>query len=608
MRTRLPIALALTLLATVPAGVASPQEHPVASAREQAVLPPELPWSGRSQALVVAADHPWITPAEASRFERTPRYDETVAWLRRLTAAAPQLALVSLGRSPEGRDLWMVVASRDGARTPEALRGSGRPTLFVQAGIHAGEIDGKDAGLMLLRDMTVTGAKRDLLDAANLLFVPIFNVDGHERFSAFTRINQRGPREAGWRTTSRNLNLNRDYAKLDAPETRALVRALAAWDPDLFVDVHVTDGADYQYDVTFGYHGRGWSPEIGAWLDRAFRPAVTADLRAMGHVPGPLIFPIDDQDITKGILAAQGQARFSTGYADARHLPGVLVENHALKPYRQRVLGTYVLLESTMRLLGREKAALRRAIEADRARRSDRVALDWKRRDEPPGTFEMLGVEWKSEGLPGGNTWPRWTGRPVTLRVPLVNQDAPAATAPRPKAYWIPPAWSEVIDRLQAHGVSFERIAEPRELDLEMYRLQDPKLEAEAFEGHVRVAAKPVAERRREPWPAGSVRVTTDQVLGDLAVLLLEPSSPDSFFQWGFFDEVLQPTEYVEAYIMEPTAEAMLAADPALRAELEAAVRADPRLSDPAARRQWLYQRTPFFDERWRLYPVGREP
>jgi murein tripeptide amidase MpaA len=602
--------LALALFACVSVGPAARADHAHRPARARAVLPPELPWSGRSEALVVPGDHAWVTPAESSRFAHTPRYEETVAWLRRLAAAAPELALVSLGKSPEGRDLWMVVVSRERASTPEALRASGRPTLLVQAGIHAGEIDGKDAGLMLLRDMTVAGTKRDLLDAANLLFVPIFNVDGHERFSAFTRVNQRGPFEAGWRSTARNLNLNRDYAKLDAPETRALVRALRAFDPDLYIDVHVTDGADYQYDVTFAHHGaQAWSPAIGGWLDRVFTPAVTADLRAMGHVPGPLVWPLDEQDLGKGLLAALGPPRFSTSYADARHLPGVLVENHSLKPYRQRVLGAYVFMESAMRLLGREGKALRQAIADDRARRGSPVVLDWKRREGPPDTIELLAVQWKSEIGPSGGSWPRWTGRPFALRVPLLGGDAPAATVARPKAYWIPPAWPEVIERLEAHGVSVERIQETREVDLEMYRLLEPKLEPEPFEGHVRVSARAVPEFRRERWPAGSARVSTDQPLGDLAVMLLEPAAPDSFFQWGFFLEALQPTEYVEAYILEPMAEAMLAEDEVLRREFEEAVRADPKLAgDPAARRQWLYRRTPFFDERWRLYPVGREP
>jgi len=533
----------------------------------------------------------------------------------------------------------MVVASREHAQTPEALRASGKPTLLVQAAIHAGEMDGKDAGLMLLRDLVfgrlapevnpgarasgahapaglrprtpVAGSKRALLDGANLLFVPIFNVDGHERFSAFTRVNQRGPLESGWRTTSRNLNLNRDYAKLDAPEMRALVRALGQWDPDLYLDVHVTDGADYQYDITFGHHGAtGWSPRIGDWLDRSFTPGVSADLAAMGHVPGPLVWPLDTDDLGKGILLGLASPRYSTGYGDVRHLPTVLVETHSLKPYRQRVLGTYVLMESVLRLLAREGAALRHAVAEDRARRAPEVVLDWKARPEAPQPMSFAGVEWKTQpSAVSGGTRVMWTGRKVTQRIPVVRADAPAAKATRPRAYWIPPAWADVVGRLEAHGIRVERLGAPRAVDVEAYRIKDVKLESTPFEGHVPVKATAVLERRRELLATGTARVSTDQPLGDLAVLLLEPASPDSFFQWGFFHEVLQPTEYVEAYIMEPMAEAMLAEDAALKAEHEAAVRADPKLAaDAKARLQWLYARTPFFDERAALYPVFREP
>jgi murein tripeptide amidase MpaA len=595
--------------AAAPAAARAAEER--APARARAVLPPELPWSGKSEALIAKAGDPWITPAETSGFARTPRYDETVAWLRRLAGAAPELQLVSLGTSPQGRDIWMVVASRERARTPEALRANGKPTLLVQGGIHAGEMDGKDAGLMLLRDMSVGGAKRGLLDGANLLFVPIFNVDGHERFSAFGRINQRGPVESGWRTTARNLNLNRDYTKLDAPEMRAMVRALDTWDPDLYLDVHVTDGADYQYDITFGHNGAsGWSPASGAWLDRVLHPALTKDLAAMGHVPGPLIWGVDDDDLGKGIVMGMGQPRFSTGYGDVRHLPTVLLEAHSLKPYRQRVLGTYVLVESTLRLLAREAAPLRAATAADRARRAGEVALDWKVRPSAPETIVLAAVEWRRQpSSVSGGTRVVWTGQKVTREVPLLRADAPKAKASRPRAYWIEPAWADVIERLQAHGIRLERIAEPREVDVEGYRLREPKFESPPFEGHVRVTARAAPERRRERFPRGAVRVSTDQPLGDLAVILLEPGSPDSFFQWGFFHEVLQPTEYVEGYVMEPMAEAMLAEDPALKKEYEAALAADPKLAgDAKARLQWLYVRTPFFDERAALYPVFREP
>lgn len=214
------------------------------------VLPPELPWSGKSESLALAPDHPWATPAEASGLTSTPRYDETVAWLRQLVDASPELRMVSIGKSPEGRDLWLVIAFRERAFTPEAMRATGKPVLFAQAGIHAGEIDGKDAGMMLLRDMTVVKTKRELLDLAHVLFVPMFNVDGHERFSAYTRVNQRGPIEGGWRSNARNLNLNRDYTKADTAEMRHMLAALRRWQPDLYLDLHVTDGADYQYDIT----------------------------------------------------------------------------------------------------------------------------------------------------------------------------------------------------------------------------------------------------------------------------------------------------------------------------------------------------------------------
>ena len=191
----------------------------------ESLLPPAMAWDGASRSWIAATDDPWRTPAEASEFRTTPDYDTTVAWVERLVEASPRLHKVSLGDSLEGRPIWMVVASADGADSPEALHASGRPLLLAHAGIHSGEIDGKDAGLMLLRDLTVGGRQGELLEAASLLFVPILNVDGHERRSAYNRMNQRGPDEMGWRTNAANLNLNRDYAKLDTPEIRALVQS-----------------------------------------------------------------------------------------------------------------------------------------------------------------------------------------------------------------------------------------------------------------------------------------------------------------------------------------------------------------------------------------------
>ena len=575
---------------------------------QTAILPPEIPWNGASRALVVPANDPWITPSEKDQLRTTPRYDETVAYLNRLVAASRELKMVSLGKSPEGRDIWMVIASKERAFTPDTLKRSGKPIVFAQAGIHSGEIDGKDAGLMLLRDMTVRGTKHELLDRANFLFVPIFSVDAHERFSRFSRINQRGPVEGGWRTNVRNLNLNRDYMKADTEEMQAMIRALNSWQPDLYIDLHVTDGADYQYDITYGWNGEaGWSPSIAQWLDTTFRPGIDGALQKMGHIPGPLIFT--DDPLYAGVVTGQTDPKLSHGYGDARHMATILVENHSLKPYDQRVLGTYVFLEQTLRTVGANAPSLRRANEEARSRNAEEIPLSWRIPENQNDTMEVLGVASRKTLSPiSGGVRVEWLGQPVTLRAPDRKATEVATTVRRPKAYWVPAAWREVIAMLDLHGVRYERITAPREVDVTMYRFTDPKFESRQFEGRVRVTAASTPERHRERFPAGSVRVPADQPLGTLAMLLLEPRSTDSLFQWGWFNSILTTTEYVESYIMEPMAAKMIEEDPKLAEEFRQKVESDAEFrGNPRARLYWFYQKTPFYDERAMLYPVGIE-
>ncbi|HWW27659.1 MAG TPA: M14 family metallopeptidase, partial [Caulobacter sp.] len=323
------------------------------------ILPPPLAWHGASETLVAKPSDPWITPSERTGLTASPDYAETRAWLEKLDAASPLVRLETFGKSPEGRDLLVVYASKDGAKFDPA-----KPVLLVQAGIHPGEIDGKDAGLMLLRDIAFHG-KDALLDRVNLVFVPIFSVDGHERASPYSRPNQRGPTIQGWRHTAQNLNLNRDYGKLDAPEMRAMIGLINTVRPDLYMDIHVTDGEDYQYDITYGWAGYlgdfARSKATSAWLDHTYLPATEAGLKAAGHVPGQLVFALDDRDPKKGLGASPASLRYSNGYGDAARIATVLVENHSLKPYRQRVLGTYVLLEASLKVLARDGAALRAA-------------------------------------------------------------------------------------------------------------------------------------------------------------------------------------------------------------------------------------------------------
>ena len=586
------------------------------SASPQEFLPSPLPWHGASEALIARPDNPWITPSERTALTDTPNYEETVAFLKKLCAASPFFSFQEFGRTAQGRALYLVIATKEKSHTPEALLASGRPILLAQSGIHSGEIDGKDAGLMLLRDI-VFGSKSALLDSVNFLFIPILNADGHERSSEWTRPNQRGPVHMGWRTTAQNLNLNRDYVKADAPEMRALLTLLNRWQPSLYLDLHVTDGIDYQYDVTYTFHGAcgdyAWSPKISAWLDRVYDPALDAALKTQGHIPAS--FYIDarnGRDLDDGLTEGHAAARFSQGYGDIRHIPTVLVETHSLKSHRQRVLGTYVLLETSLAILGREGAALRDAIAADRAARPTALSSNWKPSEEKR-EIDFLGVGYERYSSPAsGTTEVRWTGQLKTFPKLAVYGDQPGIVFNRPKAYWVPVTKPDVIERLKLHGIEFETLTAAKTAKLEMRRLVDPQPRPgegfHPFEGRHTILTKTKAETRSETFPAGSVRVPTDQPLGDLAILMLEPENEDSLLSWGFFSEILQRSEYIEGYVVAPMAEKMLAADPALKTEFETKLAAEPAFAaDPKARLSWFYQRSKFYDERYLLYPVGIE-
>ena len=615
---RIGYATAIVALLTL-SGCGSPDRDAIDANGDDDLLPPVQEWAGASETLIVDSDDPWVTPSELTGLTATPRYEETIAWLTKLVDAAPELEMVTIGRSLEGRDIVMVIASAGQEFTPRAMRDSGKPLLLAQAGIHAGEIDGKDAGMMLLRDMTVHGKNRALIEDSNLLFIPILNVDGHERFGPDNRINQRGPVEMGWRTNARNQNLNRDYTKLDTAGTRAAIDVIRTWQPDLYLDLHVTDGADYQYDVTFAGNGvDGWSPEIGRWIEDTYRPAIDASLEELGHVPGPLVFSVNDIDLSDGFYNFVGDPRFSNGYGDARHLPTILVENHSLKPYRRRVLGTYGILAATLEALPDQIDTLRAATSADRARRAERIPLGFDPDTEntaPIKDFKGI-VSERYIGEVSGDQVARWTGEPVDQRVPEVFVSIPTVIVDRPAAYIIPPVWVDIVERIRRHGVRIEKLSEPLTMHAEIYRLGNASMAAPTtwtpnpFEGRVRIdPGVPEISRGEMTFPAGSFRIDTDQELGDLVVLMLEPQSPDSFFQWGFFLEIFTRTEYAEAYVMEPLAERMMADDLALRLEFEQKLVDDPAFAtDSNARLMWFYEKTRYYDQNYLRYPVARIP
>ena len=568
-----------------------------------------------------AAEPPdWRTRAEATDYRETARYEETAEYCRRLAAAHPEaIHLQSLGRSPEGRDVLALVVSTAGHFTPEAARGAGEEVVFVNACIHPGECEGKDAGLALLRDLLVHGenARDPILDGTTLLFVPIHGVDGHERFGPFHRINQLGPTGGqGWRTTAQNLNLNRDWMKADAPEMRAVLGLWRAWQPDLLIDSHTTDGADYQYDLTWSLATHAdQHPAVAAWQREAFEGHIFPALENRGHKLAPYVVLKNPADPREGFEDGAAPPRFSTGYAAVRNRAGLLVETHSLKDYRTRVVATYDLLRATLEYLHAHPGALARATrQADEDTAARRLPqpfpLGFK---VGPGSvpFPFRGYAYTRtlspvSGLP---TIRFDAARPETWTVPFFNDLQPARTVTPPRfGYVVPAAWTVVLERLREHGIAWTTLAQPLTAEVETYEFSRVEWEAMPFENHHAIKemeAKPV--RRRMEFPAGSAVVDLAQPAAKVIVHLLEPDGPDSLLRWGYLDAIFEQKEYADDYLMEPMARELLAKEPAPAAEFEKRLMADAKFArDPAARLDFFYQRTPYWDERLNVYPVGR--
>ncbi len=559
----------------------------------------------------------WRTYAEQTDYRETPRYDVTIEYSKRLDRASTLIKYETFGKSGEGRDLPLLVATEGETFSPEAARHAHKAVILVQACIHAGEPDGKDAGLALLRDIAITKTRAGLLKNVVLLFIPIYSPDGHERVSPYNRINQNGPAEMGWRTTSTYQNLNRDYMKADTPETRSWLALWNRWQPDLFIDCHVTDGADYQSNITFHHeHHAGVDDGVLAWERDVFDQRVASKTEAAGNIVSWYLEFIDNRDMAKGIRDFNGSPRFSTGYVPLRNRPAILIETHMLKNYRSRVIGTYDFLRAALEEVSHDPQRLLKVVH-DADEKVIAAAQTYDPSRQYPLNFELTeksmpyhvrAIESHTEMSEiSGGPYVTFGTKPIELTVPMYN-DFRVTSAVAPPLYYIVPAqWKEVIDVIRAHGLSFQTLHKPEILDIESYRFRDVKWAGGPFEGRLMPSFKAEIVREHRTFPAGSVVVPLAQQAARVAINLLEPEAPDSLVHWGFFNAIFEQKEYGENYVLEKLAREMLAKDPKVKQEYEQKLASDPKFAaNPRARLEFFYRRSPYWDPQMGLYPVGR--
>lgn len=558
----------------------------------------------------------WQTDYEKSGFKETPRYDETIEYCQRLNQNSPLVSMISLGKSPQGRDIQMMVIDKDGLSDPKLIREKGRLVVLVQSCIHPGEPEGKDASIMLVRDLIIDKKNRNLLEKVSLLVIPIFNVDGHERFGPYNRINQNGPEEMGWRTTANNLNLNRDFLKADAVEMRHWLKMYNTWLPDFFIDIHTTDGADYQYELTYDVEKYGYLDSgLTRWLNDIYEPRLDKGMSEAGFKVFPYVQFRKWHDPRSGLRKGAAPPLVSTGYAAAQNRPSVLVETHMLKDYKTRVSSVYQLLVQTLSIVNHQSETLKTLISmADKSTASPNfrktplpVTFINNQKDSIMVDFKGFDYSIKKSDLTNGDWFVYDPTKPVTMRVPFFNKNVVDKTVKLPAAYIVPVEWTEVIDRLALHGIRTEKLDKDSTVTVTMLHFKTFEFRKAPYEGRIGVTVTTEEKQEKRTFPKGSVIVPTDQRTARVIAFLLEPTASGSLVEWGFFNTVFEQKEYGETYVMEKLAREMLASDPLLKKEFEETIKDNPAYKDKQYEMlNWFYNRSKYKDVNYLVYPVGK--
>jgi Zinc carboxypeptidase len=582
------------------------------------------------------------TLAERSDFRETGRLDEVEALCEGFVKRWPDaVRSFAYGESAEGRPMRALVVSRTGALTAQELRRRGVPLLMLQGGIHPGESDGKDAGFIALRELLgelpMAGSKppaADLLQQIAVLFVPAFNADGHERVGRWNRPNQNGPEVTGWRTTAQNVNLNRDYTKAATPEMQAMLQLIDEWDPLICADLHVTDGADFEPDISIQVEpiNQGAS---ALWPSGVrLRDELIEKLAGQGSLPLPFYPDLaKTDDPSSGFVLTVYSPRFSTGYFPQRNRFTVLVETHSWKPYAHRVRITRNTIIGLAELTSVHGAVwLREVQQADRAASKlagTEVVLDyvsgWREPSKAGAAVRELddagarridfrGYAYTRElsAISGALVTIYDPQTPKIWNVPYRDRVQPALTVTAPAGgYVVPPSHAALVEaKLALHGIETRILAKPiAAAAVQAFRAERVEFSGAPFEGCQRATLIGQWRDEAQPIAAGSLLVPVAQRLARLVLALLEPQAPDSLAAWGFFNACFEQKEQMERYVAEQISREMLAATPTLREEFDRAVARDPKFAaDASARLDFFLRRHASWDARFNLYPIYRLP
>ncbi|MBC7686045.1 MAG: peptidase M14 [Bdellovibrionales bacterium] len=552
------------------------------------------------------------TPYENGNKNQTTTWADCIAWYEDLARRYPQVLSFSVvGTSDAGMPIHAGVVTADGVFERAQLQAQGRPVFFNNNGIHPGEPEGIDACMALVRDFCVQPERLAALGKTVFLFVPIYNVDGSINRANTSRVNQDGPEQFGFRGNARNLDLNRDFVKCDTLTAQVFNKLFTAWDPDVMVDTHTSNGADYPYTMTLIHtQADKLGGALGQFLSATMLPHMFAEMAKRGWPTCPYVNPVKASP-DDGIAEFLETPRFSSGFAALHHTIGFMPETHMLKPFADRYASMRALVETALEFTVANAAQIRelRRAARDQGRTRREWPIHWSLDESKPSSFRFTGYAAKYSPSELGNYMRLAYDRnePWEKDIAYFNSFPADITIATPRAYVVPQAWREVIERLQWNGVQMERVDADQEIEVQYYHLKSVTSRSSAYEGHMFHDEVQLIKRKATlTVRKGDFWIALDQDQARYAVETLEPEGHDSFFRWGFFNAVLEKKEAYSDYVFEDHALELLREEPELRSKFEQWKAAHPDLlSNQAAVLDFIFANCQrYVEPEWRRYPV----
>jgi len=549
------------------------------------------------------------TPYERSNQNQTTTYDNAILFYKELAKTYPQAKLFSYGSTDFGKPLNLLVLSRDKVFDPVAIRKSDKRILLINNGIHPGEPEGIDASMMLARDLL---KNNQLPSNVVICIIPVYNIDGSFNRTSTSRANQNGPEAYGFRGNSKNYDLNRDFIKTDSKNSAAFQLLFNTWQPEVFVDTHTSNGADYQYTMTLIPTQKDkLNSLLSGYLTQNMVPDLYSEMQKKGFELIPYINSVEETP-EAGITGFIESPRYSTGYAALHNTIGFMPETHMLKAFNKRVESTYKLLQTYVDLVSRDAKIIgqnkRKADEAVAKQQS--FPLSWKLDEKvfDSLTFKGFTAKYKPSTVSGADRLYYDRNEPFTKQIKYWNKFEPLVTVEKPVAYVIPKAWDRVITLLKLNGIKVQQLANDSELEVDSYYITDYKTAARPYEGHylhntVQLTTKQLSLK----FYAGDYIVYVNQPQNRYIVETLEPQATDSFFNWNFFDSILDQKEHYSAYVFEDTATGLLKDNPELQKKLDQKKSADAEFAkNPRAQLEFVYKNSNYYESTHLRYPIVR--